>query len=251
VDYIRTIIKAALNQAVDNNLIIKNPSTASKLPPVEKKEVVPFTRSESECFLLSIKCDRMFAAYYLALFTGLRRGEILGLMWSDIDFETGKFEIKRNLVCIKDDTTGKQYLDFQPPKTPKSRRTIPMTDDIIKVLNAHTEKQDKEKFFFREKYQDENLVFCSEDGRRIWPRNFERQYTNLLKRAGIEHKKLHTTRHTFASMMIEDGEDIRTVQEILGHATLAMTSDIYSHVIEKTKKKAINRMNGLLNVPID
>jgi site-specific recombinase XerD len=172
-------------------------------------------------------------------------------MWSDIDFETGKFEIKRNLVCIKDDTTGKQYLDFQPPKTPKSRRTIPMTDDIIKVLNAHTEKQDKEKFFFREKYQDENLVFCSEDGRRIWPRNFERQYTNLLKRAGIEHKKLHTTRHTFASMMIEDGEDIRTVQEILGHATLAMTSDIYSHVIEKTKKKAINRMNGLLNVPID
>jgi len=95
------------------------------------------------------------------------------------------------------------------------------------------------------------LVFCTEDGHRIWPRNLNRQYDTMLKKAGVQHKKLHTTRHTFASMLIEDGEDIRNVQEMLGHATRAMTADIYSHVIERTKKKVMNRMNGLLNVQVD
>jgi integrase len=176
--------------------------------------------------------------------------EILGLKWDDIDFAASKFEIKRNLVAVKDET-GKQTLTFQKPKTKKSERIIPMTEDIVKALKSHKAKQNGERLFFGAAYQDNGLVFCSEDGRPLWPRNFDRQYTSLLKSAGIEHKKLHTTRHTFASMLIEDGEDIRNVQELLGHATLAMTSDIYSHVIEKTKKKVVSRMNGLLNVQVD
>lgn len=235
---------------MDNNLITKNPASATKLPPMEKKEVVPFTREEAEQFLNSIKGNRMFAAYYLALFTGLRRAEILGLKWDDIDFAAAKFKIKRNLVAVKDET-GKQALRFQKPKTKKSERIIPMTEDVVKALKSHKAKQNGEKLFFGAAYQDNGLVFCGEDGRPLWPRNFDRQYTSLLKRSGIAHKKLHTTRHTFASMLIEDGEDIRNVQELLGHATLAMTSDIYSHVIEKTKKKVVNRMNGLLNVQVD
>jgi len=248
---IRTIVKSALRQAVDNDLIIKNPASATKLPPMEKKEVVPFTREEAEYFLNSIKSNRMFAAYYLALFTGLRRGEILGLMWSDIDFKAGNFEVKRELVSIKDEATGKYIIDFQPPKTKKSQRTIPLTEDLIKVLKSHKARQNEEKLFYGAAYHDEKLVFCTEEGHRIWPRNFDRQYTGLLKNAGIAHKKLHTTRHTFASMMIEDGEDIRNVQEILGHAKLSTTADIYSHVAERTKKKAMNRMAGLLNVQVD
>jgi integrase len=253
VDYVRTTVKAALSVAVDNDLILKNPAKQTKLPPAEKKEAVPFTRRESETFLNYVKgiAHRLFAALYLAFCTGLRRGEILGLMWPDIDFEASTLEVKRELVEVRDVDTKKVHLDFGPPKTEKSKRTIPMTENMVKVLKAHLEKQDEERFFYKESYHDENLVFCTEDGRRIWPRNFDRLYTNLLKKAGVDHKKLHTTRHTFASMMIEDGEDIRNVQELLGHAVLSTTADIYSHVAERAKKKAMNRMQDLLNVPVD
>lgn len=250
---IRTTVKAALRQAVDNDLIIKNPASATKLPKMEKKEVMPFTREEAECFLNTVKSldHRLFSAFYIALFTGLRLGEILGLMWSDIDFTVGVFEVRRNLVVIKDDTTGKHHLDFGPPKTPKSKRIIPMTPALVKVLKSHKARQNEEKLFFGASYCDEGLVFCSEDGKRIWPRNFQRVYYSLLERAGVQHKKFHTTRHTFASMLIEDGEDIRNVQEMLGHSMMSTTADIYSHVIEKTKKKVMTRMQGLLDVQVD
>ncbi len=186
VEYTRTIIKAALKQAVEEGLLFRNVAEATKLPPGEdKKEVVPFTAEEASCFLNTAAGNRMFAAYYMDIFTGIRRGETLGLMWDDIDFKAGRFEIKRELVSIKDETTGKYILDFQLPKTVKSRRTIPMTDDIVKVLKSHKAQQDEEQHFFGKSYHDENLVFCSEDGRRIWPRNFNRQYTSLLKSSGL------------------------------------------------------------------
>ena len=251
VEYIRTITKEALTQAVHNNLILKNPVDGTTLPPKIKKEVVPYSKEESEQFLNSITGHRLFAAYYLAFYTGLRKGEIIGLMWPDIDLNAGNFEVQRELVCIKNMDTGKQYLDFQLPKTPKSQRIIPLTDELVKVLKSHKAKQNEERLFIGKEYHDENLVFCSEAGQRIWPRNFDRQYRSLLKQAGVDHKKFHTTRHTFASLLIEAGEDIRNVQELLGHAVLSTTSDIYSHVMEKTKRKAVEKMSGLLNVKVD
>jgi integrase len=251
VAYIRTIIKEAITQAIHNRLIALNPVDGTTLPPASKKEVVPFLREEAEQFLNSIKSHRLFAAYYLAFYTGLRRGEILGLMWKDIDFAADNFEVKRELVYVLDKKTEKHVLNFQPPKTQKSKRTIPMTEDLVKVLKSHRAKQDDEKQFFGKPYQDEDLVFCSEDGKRLWPRNFNRQYDGLLKQCGLQHKKPHAMRHTIASMLIEDGEDIRNVQEMLGHATLATTSDIYSHVMDKTKKKVMHRMNRLLNVDLE
>ncbi len=188
VEYVRTITKEALTQAVHNNLIIKNPVDGTTLPPKIKKEVVPYTKEESEQFLNNITGHRLFAAYYLAFYTGLRKGEIIGLMWQDIDFMAGNFEVQRELVCIKNMDTGKQYLDFQLPKTPKSQRIIPLTDELVKVLKSHKAKQNEEKLFIGQEYHDENLVFCSEAGQRIWPRNFDRQYCSLIKQAGVTTK---------------------------------------------------------------
>jgi integrase len=250
VSKIRVIVKAALKQAVDNDLIIKNPASATRLPLAERKEVIPFTREEAEQFLSTARSNRIFAGYYLDIFTGLRRGEMLGLMWDDIDFKAPNFEVKRNLVTIKDEDTGKYFLDFQPPKTAKSRRTIPMTEDLVKVLKSHKARQAAEKLFFGKDYHDENLVFCTEDGHRIWPRNFNRQYACLLKSAGIAYKKPHTMRHTCASLLLEAGEELKNVQEILGHSKIGMTADIYSHVLEKTKKKALDKLNGILHVDL-
>ena len=247
---IRTIVKSALKQAVDNDLILKNPATATKLPPMEKTEVIPFTSEEAGQLLNTARSSRLFAGYYLDMFAGLRRGEMLGLMWDDFNWTAPNFEIKRELVSFKDEKTGKYILDFLPPKTPKSRRIIPMTEDMVKVLKSHKAKQIEEKLLFGAAYHNENLVFCSEDGHRIWPRNFNRQYTGLLKQSGIEYKKPHTMRHTCASLLLESGEELKNVQEILGHSKISVTADIYTHVLEKTKKKALDKLNGIISVDL-
>jgi integrase len=245
----RKILRSALKQAVEEGLLVRNPADATKLPPDEdKKEVIPFTPEEAGKLLETARSNRMFAGYYLDIFAGLRRGEMLGLMWDDIDFTAKKFDINRELEEIKDEKTGKYYLDFLSPKTAKSRRTIPMTEDMIKVLKAHKARQNEEKLFFGKAYHDENLVFCSEDGKRIWPRNLHRQYTNLLKKASIEHKKPHVMRHTCASLLLEAGEDLKNIQELLGHSNIATTADIYSHIRNKTKKKALDKLNGIIKV---
>jgi len=251
VEKIRTTVKAALSQAVEDGLLIKNPAKSTKLPEeTEKKEVEPFTSEEAEKFLNSIKGHRQFAAYYIDLFAGLRRGETLGLLWDDIDFEAKTLKIVRELVSVKDEKTKKYCLIFQPPKTPKSQRTIPMTGDMIKVLKAHKAKQNEEKLFFGAAYHNENLVFCSEDGKRIWPRHFNRQYTLLLKKAGIPHKKPHTMRHTCASLLLEAGEELKVVQEILGHSRIGTTADIYSHLTEKSIEKSLDKMSTMIKVDL-
>ncbi len=251
VEYVRAILRKALKKAKETKLILNNPVEGTELPPKIKTEVIPYAREDVEKFLNSTIYHRLFAAYYLAFHTGLRMGEMLGLMWKDINFLADSFEVQRELECIRDEETGKQYLDFQPPKTPKSQRIIPMVEELVKVLKAHKVKQNKEKLFFGAEYYNEDLVFCTEDGKRIWPRNFDRQYHNLLQKAGVDPKNFHATRHTFASRLIEAGEDIRNVQELLGHVMMSTTSDIYTHVIERSKRKAVEKLNGMYNIKID
>ena len=251
--YIRAILHKALKQAVTNRMLIYNPVDGVTLPKAEKKEVVPFTEKESEKFLVSIIKHRMFAIYFLGFMTGLRRGELLGLMWDDIDFDAEYFEIKRELVAIKNRLTGKRELKFGPPKSERSLRILPLTEKIVKVLKTHKARQNKERLFFGTGYEDNGLVFCSEDGKKLWPRNFNRQYTQLLEKAGLTHKKPHAMRHTFATLQIEKGTDLKQVQELLGHAVLAMTADTYKHVVEhsRAKQKAINRMDDTFDVDVD
>ena len=251
--YIRAILHKALKQAVTNRMLIYNPVDGVTLPKAEKKEVVPFTEKEAEKFLISILKHRMFAIYFLGFMTGLRRGELLGLMWNDIDSETEYFEIKRELVAVKNKLTGKRELKFGHPKSDRSQRIIPLTEKIVKVLKTHKVRQNKEKLFFGTDYEDNGLVFCSEDGKKLWPRNFNRQYTQLLEKAGLDHKKPHAMRHTFATLQIEKGTDLKQVQELLGHAVLAMTADTYKHVVEKSKakQKAIDRMGDTFNIDVD
>ncbi|MCL6560780.1 MAG: site-specific integrase [Firmicutes bacterium] len=251
VRYIHTILKAALEQAVMEQLLYRNVAKAVELPEEKKKEVVPFTREEIIKFVNHIKDDRLFAAYYLDIKTGLRRGELLGLTWQDIDFENGRLQVRRELVQVKKEGERiKRPLEFQEPKTEKSKRTVPLTKDVIKVLKAHKARQAQEKLFHGQHYQNNDLVFCTEDGKPIWPRNFHRRYTKLLKKAGLPHKKFHALRHTFASLLLEEGEDLKNVQELLGHASIVVTGDIYTHVLERVKKKAVDKLDRIVQVEV-
>lgn len=249
IKYIHTILKAALQQAVNEQLILRNPADFVTLRSVNRPEVEPLTQEEANKFLGMLKNHRNFAAYYLAIMTGMRRGEILGLRWKDIDFKTGTLKINQCLVQVKDEK-GKYVRTFQPPKTQKSQRTIPLTDDIIKVLKAHKVRQNEEKMKNRKTYEDNGLVFCSEEGKPLWPRNFIRQYSKLLKDAGIPHRKFHALRHTCATLLLEAGEELKNVQELLGHEKISTTADIYTKALDSAKRKAISKMQSIINIGV-
>jgi hypothetical protein len=116
---------------------------------------------------------------------------------------------------------------------------------MIKVLKHHKAIQDAEKRFFGTAYHDEDLVFCSEDGKRLWPRNYYRQYSALLKQAEVAHHKFHATRHTFATRLLEAGVDVRVVQELLGHAQASTTQGTYQHVINRVKVQAMDNLDDM------
>lgn len=248
VELTRTVIKAALDKAVEDNLILKNPAKGTTLPKEKRKKVKPFTREDALRFLESVKDDRLYAIYYLMFSTGLRRGETLGLKWRDIDFKESKMHIERSLVEYYDEETGKVVKEFQAPKTSESERTIPLTPAAVAVLKAHKAKQAKEKLFFGNAYHDEDLVFATEDGKQIWPTSFNDQYRKRLKNAGIDYKKPHTMRHTFCTSLLEEGEDLKVVQELAGHADISTTANIYTHVVDRMKERAVEKLGSILEV---
>jgi integrase len=243
----RTVLKMALKQALEEGLIARNPADATKLPPLERKKDEPyFTREEALHLLDVANKDRLYAVYYTAIMTGLRCGELLGLKWEDIDLKAKTLTVRRCLVEVKDPETGKLKLNFHPPKTEKSSATVPLEDDLVKALEDHMEKQDKERFFFDEAYQEKNLVFCTEEGKLIWPRNFRHSYKRLLKRAELQYRRPHSMRHTFCTLLLEAGEDLKNVQELARHSSIQMTADIYSHVLDSTKRKAVDKLGQIL-----
>ncbi|MGB9791494.1 MAG: tyrosine-type recombinase/integrase [Thermacetogeniaceae bacterium] len=252
VHYVHTLIHAALNQAVKESLILRNPADAVELPKMQKREMEPMTREEISRFLEAIKGDRLYPAFCLALKTGLRRGELLGLRWKDIDLGEKKLHVRQILVEARDPNGEKKVaLVFQEPKTKKSQRTIPLTDDLIKLLKAHKAKQNEEKLILGKDYQDHGLVFCSEDGRPIWPRNFLRHFAALQKKAGIKHHRLHDLRHTFATLLLAEGEELKNVQELLGHERISTTADIYTKVLEESKRKAVSKLDAIVKVDVE
>jgi integrase len=130
--------------------------------------------------------------------------------------------------------------DFQGLQ--KSAATIPLEDDLVKSLKAHLARQAQERLFFGQAYQDNGLVFCTEDGKLIWPRNFNSRYERLLEKAGLEYRNPHSTRHTFCTLLLEAGEDLVNVSELARHASIQVTGDIYAHVVDRVKRKAVDKL---------
>lgn len=238
---IHNVIHAALNQALKNQLVVRNVSEATTLPSTGKREVGSLTPEEMDYFLNVVAEDRLSAAFVCLLGTGLRRGELLALTWQDVDLAEGVIHVRRGLVRTKE-----KGLIFREPKTVKSRRSIPLPDDVVASLKAHKVRQNQEKLLLGLAYQDSGLVFCSEVGTPIEPRNFNRKFYQLREKAGIEGVNLHSLRHTYATRLLEAGESLKVVQELLGHSKIAMTADIYSHVSPELKREAVAKLNGTL-----
>ncbi len=252
VNYILSILRMALGDAVKSEKITKNVALSIKKFEQEKPEKQALTNVQMKTFLNATKNDKYFAAYLLEACTGLRRGELLALQWDDINFEARTVRVKQGLVRVKNEDKDKKgnktKLILTPPKTKSSRRTITVPEEVIEALKRHKLKQKEEKILVGSAYKNLNLVFCNPLGDFLHPCSFVKHYQRLLSRAKLPKISFHELRHTHASLLVDAGESIKVIQDRLGHTTSRMTLDIYSHTSSEMQERAAKRIGEMLKI---
>ena len=222
-----------------------NPADAVKAPAASAKEMHPLSAHEARRLLEVAReaGDRLEALYVLAVHTGMRRGELLGLKWEDVDLDGSIVRVRRTLTRTEN---GKR-LALGEPKTKKSRRTVRLTPRAAEALRRHRARQAEEKLKAGSLYQDKGLVFAGRAGNLINPSNFrQRSLAPLLEKAGLSPITFHDLRHTCASLLFQKNVHPKFVQELLGHSSVAITLDTYSHMLPGMGGEAADAMGEAL-----
>ena len=196
-------------------------------------------------FLSSVKGNRYEALYWLALSTGLRQGELLGLKWSDLEWSTKHLHIRRQVQRQK----GKGLV-LTEPKSAAGKRLVVLSSHTIGALQTHINLQIEEKITAGKRWQENHLIFPSVFGTPLDHSNLSKDFKESLKRAGIPEIRFHDLRHTSASLMLMQGVNPKIIQERLGHSDISLTLNTYSHVIPSMQEEAAEKLDELL-VPID
>lgn len=226
------VLREALQHAVRWQMIVRNPADAVE-PPRPEREERPFLDSQQVALLLQkAEGSRLYVPILLAVTTGMRRGEILALRWQDVDFDKATATVVRNLIRAE----GK--LEFGEPKTPRSRRTVTLPPITVEALRRHKVQQAREKLRLGPAYEDYGLVCAQTNGKPYDPREFSKAFTRLAKRAGFPNLRFHDLRHTHASLLLRGGIHPKVVSERLGHSTVSITLDTYSHVVPSLQQEA-------------
>jgi integrase len=247
---IHTVLHSALDQALKNGLVNRNVSEATTLPKGKpKREIRILSLEEQQRFIAALEGERLKTAFLVELASGLRIGELLALRWKDVNFKDGYIEVRRSLQRVRIFDGGnskKTALAFQEPKTEAGKRIVPLPPVIIEELKQHRKKQLEEKLKAGALYEDNDLVFATELGTPIDPRNFERLFYRIREKAGLDKSvNFHALRHTYATRLLEANEHPKVVQELLGHKDISTTLNIYSHVMPEIKKAAAMKLNSL------
>ena len=228
------LCQKSLEKSVEEKLIRTNPATDCKLPPKKSKEMKVLTREEMQRFMAQAKYDGYFELFILELCTGMRRGEILGLQWDDLNMQTGELKISRQVVLLN----GKIHIT--EPKTKASVRTIILPEDIVKMLARYKETTNS-KWMFPSPVKDDI------------PRNpsaVRKILARTLKKAGCKHIRFHDLRHTFATTALANGMDIKTLSAIIGHNSAATTLNIYTHITDEMQRNAAEKIGQSLGANI-
>ena len=231
------ILHCALQQAIACDYLSRNPADACKLPKVTKPEIKPLEPVEIARLLKEAEQDDYCNLFIVAMFTGMRQGELLGLAWECVDFQTGIITVKQQLQC-KD---GNYFLET--PKSGKNRTILP-APIVMDALRNQLERQQKEQEQAGEMWDNQfNLVFTDALGKYLVRRTVVKHFKKISQRAGIsDDARFHDLRHSFAVSSLYAGDDIKTVQANLGHATAQFTLDVYGHVTQKMRQESANRM---------
>ena len=236
------VLHKALQQAVMVGYIRFNPSDACTLPRIERREMTPLDEEQSKTFLKAIKGHRFEALFTVTMFTGMREGEVLGLLWSCVDFERGTILINKQLQREK--KKGGKFL-FAPLKNDKSR-TITPAPWVMQILRSHRARQTEQRFKAAEVWEQSGLVFTNELGRHLATHTVYKDFKATVAAIGCPEIRFHDLRHSYAVASLRSGDDIKTVQENLGHHTAAFTLDVYGHVTEQMKKASADRMESYI-----
>lgn len=238
------IVRKALSDAVKWNLIPRNPAAFAEPPKLVNsgdREMKTWTPQEARSFLELAQNDRLYAAWLLAISTGMRRGEVLGLRWSDVDLEDARLSVRQTLITVN------YGIEFSTPKTNKGRRSIALDKGTVSVLRSHKKAQLEERMAIGStRYADNDLVFCKVDGQPMHPDLFSQQFDRMVARSPLPRIRLHDLRHSYATISLKAGVHPKVVSERLGHATVAFTLDRYSHAVPGMQEDAAERVAALI-----
>jgi integrase len=244
--YVYSTLKKALNAAVKMGILHRNPCDAIESPKVPAHEMKVMSKSDYNNFLEYIQDSPYYALFYTALFTGMRRSELLALEWKSVDLLLCLVSINRTMHVP---TTGRYQgqIIFKQPKTATSRRPIDLTPSNAIVLRQHREAQNKIRISSGlPELKEDDLVFCNFDGRPYLPDSLSNAWAKLAARAGLKGIRFHDSRHSMATIMLKDGIHPKIVQDRLGHADIGTTLNTYSHVVPGLQKAAALKFDDVL-----
>lgn len=242
------LLKEALQQAVKWQLIVRNTADAVEPPKPDRYEMsildaeqIKLLLNELNTLMLDENIGYYAPPIIFGIYTGMRRGEILGLREKDINFENKTAAVCQTLQRV--DGIG---LFFKDPKTPKSRRSVSLSSSLLEMIQKVKLSNAKNKLKAGPVYQDNGLIFCQPNGKPIEPSELGRVFSKLLKQCNLPKVRLHDLRHTHASLMLQQGVHPKIVSERLGHSTIGITLDIYSHVLPNMQEEAVNKLDELI-----
>lgn len=237
VQYAHAVLRAGLEHALRQDLIARNVAKLVEGVRVERADVQPLEPEQVHALLKAAEGDRLEALYVLAVYSGLRRGELLGLEWNALDLDAEEMRVN---VQAQHGRTGEHL------KRRSGRRTVPLAPVAVEALHRHRVRQIEEQLLAGQRWQDHGLVFPSRVGTPLNTANLWRYTAKLLEHAGIPHHKMHLYRHTFASLHLAEGAELHEVPKLLGHSSLQITSDIYGHMTRQSRCVAVDRIQRAL-----
>ena len=238
-----TVLRASLNNAVREELISRNVAALIRVPKPRRRKVKPWSADEARAFLESVRKsgDPLYAAYVLILVLGLRRGEVLGLRWEDVDFTSSELTIGWQIQRIDCQLLHRQT------KTEASDAPLPLVPTCEVALHDRAAAYDRDKKAAGPDWPGSGLVFTTRTGRPVEPRNFNRSFTAACRRAGVRVIPVHATRKTCASLLVALDVHPRVAMQVLRHSQISVTMNIYSEVSSDATRRAPKRLGKRLD----
>ncbi|MFF3696646.1 tyrosine recombinase XerC [Streptomyces sp. NPDC002221] len=233
------VLRSALSAACREEMITRNVAKLVEPPRAEARELRPWTLDEPLDFLAVSRTDPLYAAFVLAIAMGLRRGEIVGLRWSDVDLDN-------RVLYVRNQTQRRRGVLYDDDPKSRRRRAVPLPALCIAPLRWHRMRQAAARTKAGERWQESGYVFTTRNGRQVEPRNVYRSFTRVAQDTGLRVVRLHDARHGTATLLTAAGVAPRVVMEILGHSQMSITMDVYTHVVRDTQREAMSHMDRLL-----
>jgi integrase len=236
--YVYAVLRIALGRALKSGRVVRNVAMLVDAPRKSTPEMHPLTAKQARTFLNAVQGDRYGPLYTLAIATGMRQGELFGLRWSDVDLDRGVLTVRHTLQ--------RGTRELAEPKTERARRMLRLGVSAVGVVREQRRRQLEERLAAGRKWADRDLVFTTGTGTALDSQNVTKALQASLRRAGLPHQRFHDLRHAYATLMIEDGEELAVVSRSLGHADLSTTADVYAHLTNRMQERAAARMDSIL-----